>query len=101
MNILANGIKAIHRKGEILIRTAAEEKQVTIRIAEKGKGMPEELRKRIFEPFFTTKEMGQGAGLGLSISYQIIAQHQGSIDVLSEPGTGTEFILTLPRTQSN
>jgi signal transduction histidine kinase len=62
--------------------------------------MPPEVQKRIFEPFYTTKEMGKGAGLGLSICYNIIAQHNGSIKVQSSPGSGTEFITSLPIKQT-
>lgn len=100
MNILANACQAIDRKGEIVIRTHREQQRVLISIADSGKGMPEDVLKRIFEPFFTTKEMGRGAGLGLSLSYQIISRHQGSIEVHSEPGKGTEFLIKLPVKQS-
>ena len=58
--------------------------------------MTEDVRSRIFEPFFTTKAVGKGTGLGLSISYGIIEKHKGSIEVKSEVGKGTEFIITLP-----
>ncbi|MNJ81617.1 Sporulation kinase E [compost metagenome] len=59
--------------------------------------MPEAVRKRIFEPFFTTKEVGQGTGLGLSVSYFIITNnHQGQMKVSSKPGQGTQFTLRLP-----
>jgi PAS domain S-box-containing protein len=96
MNILSNGIQAIEQKGEIVIKTARDKHQVFIHISDTGKGMPEVVRKRIFEPFFTTKEMGKGSGLGLAISYNIISQHHGKIRVNSEPGKGTEFILSIP-----
>ena len=96
MNILANATQAIGQKGEIVIKTSFDGLNIHISIADSGKGMPEEVRKRIFEPFFTTKPMGKGSGLGLSISYNIIAQHQGKIIVNSEPGEGTEFVLSLP-----
>ncbi len=91
---------ATEQDGEIVIRTRMDRHQVSISMADSGKEMPEEVRKRIFEPFFTTKEMGQGAGLGLSIVYNIISQHKGTIEVLSEPGKGTEFLITLPQKQS-
>jgi signal transduction histidine kinase len=61
--------------------------------------MTPEVKKHIFEPFFTTKEVGSGTGLGLAISYGIIEQHRGNIDVISEPGKGTEFIISLPIVQ--
>ena len=66
-----------------------------------GKGMTREVKEHMFEPFYTTKDVGQGMGLGLSISYGIIEQHNGNIDVISEPGKGTEFIISLPRSQSD
>jgi PAS domain S-box-containing protein len=96
MNILSNAIQAIEHQGEISIKTSIDKEIVWISIRDTGKGMPEEVRKRIFEPFFTTKEMGEGAGLGLAICYNIISQHNGKITVKSEPGLGTEFVLSLP-----
>ncbi len=66
-----------------------------------GEGIPQNIITKIFDPFFTTKEVGKGMGLGLSISYGIIEKHNGNIDVISESGKGTEFIISLPRTQSN
>jgi len=101
MNILNNSIQAIHDKGEIFIETVSSSIVVKVIIRDTGVGMPQEVKDRIFEPFFTTKDVGKGTGLGLSISYGIIEQHQGNIDVLSEPGKGTEFIITLPIHQPN
>ncbi|KPL15961.1 MAG: hypothetical protein AMS26_06275 [Bacteroides sp. SM23_62] len=99
MNVLSNSIQAIDGKGEIFIQTVSSGIGIKIIIKDNGKGMTPEVKKHIFEPFFTTKEVGQGTGLGLSISYGIIEQHQGNIDVISEPGKGTEFIISLPITQ--
>jgi len=99
MNILSNAVQAIGQKGEIVIKTRLDEHMVHISITDSGKGMTEEVRKRIFEPFYTTKEMGKGSGLGLAISYNIISQHHGKIIVNSEPGKGTEFILSIPMKQ--
>jgi signal transduction histidine kinase len=71
---------------------------VEIRIRDNGAGIPEEVMEKMFDPFFTTKPAGEGTGLGLSICHDIIVkQHGGSIDVTTEPGVFTEFIITLPR----
>lgn len=72
---------------------------VEIRIRDNGAGIPADVREKIFNPFFTTKPAGEGTGLGLSICHDIIVkQHGGSIEVDTEPGDHTEFIITLPRT---
>jgi two-component system NtrC family sensor kinase len=71
---------------------------VQIRIRDNGTGIPEDVREKLFDPFFTTKPPGEGTGLGLSMSFDIITQqHGGQIDVDSEPGEFTEFTITLPR----
>jgi signal transduction histidine kinase len=75
--------------------------QIEIRIRDNGTGMPVAVREKVFNPFFTTKPTGQGTGLGMSISYDIIVQeHKGTIRVESEEGSFTEFIIVLPRTPS-
>lgn len=96
MNILTNSILAIEDKGEITLETSSVDDKVKISFKDNGKGMPPEVRDHIFEPFFTTRTVGEGTGLGLSISYSIIEEHAGTIEVASEPGKGTEFIITLP-----
>ena len=101
MNILTNSIQAIKGKGEIFIQTVSSGIGIKIVIKDNGKGMTPEVKKHIFESFFTTKDVGEGTGLGLSISYGIIEQHNGNIDVISKPGKGTEFIISLPKTQSD
>jgi signal transduction histidine kinase len=107
MNILTNATQAISSnkesqgKGTIHIKTYNKDQNVVIRIKDSGTGMPEEVRNKIFEPFFTTKDVGEGTGLGLSIVFSIIEAHKGYIEVESEQGKGTEFIITLPKVQKN
>ncbi|MEH2424419.1 MAG: ATP-binding protein [Nostoc sp.] len=85
----------------IYIRTQLlEPDQVTISIADNGLGIPEDALKQIFNPFFTTKPIGQGTGMGLAISYQIITQkHGGSLECISQPGVGAEFLIRIPLQQ--
>jgi two-component system, NtrC family, sensor kinase len=71
---------------------------VEIRIHDNGTGIPAEVKEKMFNPFFTTKPAGEGTGLGLSMSHDIIVkQHGGTIDVETEPGQFTEFVIVLPR----
>ena len=71
---------------------------VEIRIRDNGTGIPPEVREKMFNPFFTTKPTGEGTGLGLSMTHDIVVkQHGGKIDVETEPGVFTEFIIILPR----
>ncbi len=100
MNVLTNSIQAIEGKGDIYIHTLSTEIGFKIVIKDNGTGMTPEVKEHIFEPFYTTKEVGKGTGLGLSISFGIIEQHKGQIDIISEPNKGTEFIISLPKTQS-
>src|SRR6201999_795402 len=72
--------------------------QVEIRIRDNGTGIPDHVKEKMFNPFFTTKPAGEGTGLGLSMSHDIIVkQHGGKIDVATESGVFTEFVITLPR----
>ncbi|MBN2716032.1 MAG: PAS domain-containing protein [Deltaproteobacteria bacterium] len=108
LNILRNGAEAMqeaNRSGatnrapafHIRIYPDAAEKWLSIEIEDNGPGMDESVRKRVFEPFFTTKEVGKGTGLGLSISYFIIVEnHGGELEVKSQKGQGTTFIIRLP-----
>ncbi len=96
MNILDNACYAIQESGKIYIRLKKEKDYVIIEFEDTGAGIPEEQVKKIFEPFFTTKPVGQGTGLGMSISYKVIQRHNGTISVKSEIGKGTVFTIKLP-----
>jgi PAS domain S-box-containing protein len=96
MNLLVNAAQAIPEKGEIRIETAVRNEEAVVWIQDNGSGIPADRLSRIFEPFFTTKPVGKGTGLGLSISYGIIRNHGGKLDVESEPGRGTCFVIRLP-----
>jgi hypothetical protein len=102
LNILSNGIYAVHKQfgdkngGEIKITTSANHENVEIRFKDNGIGIDQETQKKIFDPFFTTKDVGEGTGLGMSIAYNTIKKHNGSIRINSSPGNGAEFIITLP-----
>lgn len=98
MNILDNAAYAVSDKerGDVYIRLRTTNKYAVIEIEDNGKGMDAKTRDKIFNPFFTTKPVGQGSGLGLSISYKVIKNHKGNIEVYSTPGKGTKFIITLP-----
>ncbi len=103
LNIINNAIDAIKMNSDknairrITISTKHRANDVTISIKDSGIGMNSTTKKKIFDPFFTTKDVGKGTGLGLSISYGIIEKHQGIMDVISKPGSGTEFIITIPK----
>jgi PAS domain S-box-containing protein len=96
-NILVNACNAMPQGGALAVATRAHAAgQVEIRFADTGCGIPPENLSRIFDPFFTTMPVGQGAGLGLAISYAIVQRHQGAIEVESEVGKGTTFTVRLP-----
>lgn len=101
MNIISNAIDAMLESDtqpkKIAIETEkVAENRVMVKIRDNGPGIPPEIRDKIFDPFFTTKPVGKGTGLGLSICYQIIEKHGGKIEVMSQPGKGTEFAIALP-----
>jgi signal transduction histidine kinase len=101
MNIISNAIHAIKLKGQrneknyIRIFSRDADGMLELHIKDTGVGMSDEVKRKIFDPFFTTKEVGEGTGLGLSIVYKIIFMHYGKIDVISSPGNGAEFVITL------
>ncbi len=103
LNILRNGAEAMMaikdpgRRPRFVLRVAQDQGMVRVEIEDNGPGMDEATRRRVFEPFFTTKPPGSGTGLGLSVSYFIIAEdHGGAMVVESNPGVGTRFIIQLP-----
>ncbi|MEP7253428.1 MAG: tetratricopeptide repeat protein [Ginsengibacter sp.] len=91
--------KRMHPDGydpTVSVTTKKEHDKVIIRVKDNGNGIPEDITEKIFQPFFTTKPTGQGTGLGLSLSYDIIKTHGGEIKVETKEGEGTEFVITLP-----
>jgi two-component system, NtrC family, sensor kinase len=96
LNLFLNARDAMPGGGMLEVRTAAHNGSVEIEIADTGAGIPREDIHRIFDPFFTTKPNGRGTGLGLSVSYGIIKEHAGKIDVRSTPGKGTSFHVEFP-----
>lgn len=96
LNVLDNAIQAMTQAGKLRIETLEGENACIIRITDNGIGMDKATQNKIFEPFFTTKEIGKGTGLGLAISYAIIKEHNGTIEVVSELGKGTTFVISIP-----
>jgi two-component system NtrC family sensor kinase len=98
MNIILNAAEAIQGKGSLTIGTQLLEDRrfIELEFTDTGCGIPQENMKKLFEPFFTTKEKTKGIGLGLAISYGIIKNHGGNIEVKSQAGKGTTFIIKLP-----
>jgi two-component system sensor histidine kinase AtoS len=100
LNILFNAIDAIKAEGTITISTRmAQEDRLWLKISDTGNGMADASLEKIFTPFYTTKT--KGTGLGLSICKSLIEQHGGRIEVESQLGCGTSFIITLPLSQAN
>jgi signal transduction histidine kinase len=108
LNLISNGFYACaKRKAQsadasfepmLAVVTKSVGDRVQIRIRDNGEGIPTEIREKIFNPFFTTKPAGEGTGLGLSLSYDVIVkQHRGEIEVTTEPGAFAEFTITIPR----
>jgi len=97
-NIVLNAAEAIEGKGELTVATrmAPDNEYIEIEFTDTGCGIPPDNLEKIFDPFFTTKEVGHGTGLGLAVSHGIIAKHRGTIEVKSEQGKGTSFIIRLP-----
>lgn len=99
VNLINNSAQSIESNGHVWIKTWMDDGMAKISIKDNGKGIPKEDLDKIFELGFTTKSEDEGTGLGLAISYGIIEKHHGKIEVLSEVGQGTEFIISLPAEQ--
>jgi signal transduction histidine kinase len=108
LNLISNGFYAAHQRQAqsqdsdyqptVRVSTRAAGDNVEIIVRDNGTGIPADALDKLFEPFFTTKPTGEGTGLGLSLSYEtVVQQHQGALDVNTEPGEFTEFVITLPR----
>ena len=95
LNILLNAAQSITGRGTITLRSGRVTDEVWISITDTGQGIPPERMARIFDPFYTTKPVGQGTGLGLSVSYGIVKKHGGRIDVQSQTGAGTTFTIRI------
>jgi signal transduction histidine kinase len=96
LNLVLNAIQAMPHGGSLTLRTAQVDGQVAAEVVDTGSGIPAGIRDRVFDPFFTTRAVGQGTGLGLSVSYGIVTAHGGAIELESEPGRGTIFRVVLP-----
>ena len=96
MNVLLNSETAMPEGGKLIIATETDEQWVLVHIADSGKGIAQENVDRVFEPFFTTKDQWKGAGLGLSVVYQIVKDHQGEVSVESHEERGTMVTFKFP-----
>jgi C4-dicarboxylate-specific signal transduction histidine kinase len=98
LNIILNAIQAVEERSEVSIATERIGEFVLTRVKDNGCGISEDDIDKIFTPFFTTKKVGEGTGLGLSVTYSLVQELGGDIQVLSDPGRGTEFTVSLPIT---
>ena len=105
LNLITNAFYAVNEKSKqnitgyepiVVVSTKKENNKVLIAVKDNGNGIPDKIKDKIFQPFFTTKPTGQGTGLGLSLSYDIVKAHGGEIKVENKEAGGTEFIIQLP-----
>ncbi|NQU20848.1 MAG: PhnD/SsuA/transferrin family substrate-binding protein [Candidatus Nealsonbacteria bacterium] len=96
LNLSLNACEAMQEGGTLAISTSVQDRNVLLSVTDTGCGIKEEHLDHIFEPFFSTKPVGKGTGLGLSVSYGIVQRHGGTLEVESEIGKGTTFVITLP-----
>jgi signal transduction histidine kinase len=111
LNLISNGFYAAHKRKQLVgdetfeptltLSTAGFADRVEIRVRDNGTGIPDDVKAKVFNPFFTTKPAGEGTGLGLSLSHDIVVkQHGGTLHVDTRVGEFTEFVITLPRSAS-
>jgi len=96
-NILLNALESREKGVSIRVRTEETPDSILVSVSDTGRGIPEESLSRIFDPFFTTKDVGTGLGMGLALSYEIVTAHGGTIEVVSEPGKGSTFVVAFPK----
>jgi signal transduction histidine kinase len=105
LNLISNAFYAVNERSKqgaagyeptVEVRTRKEGNKVLITVKDNGNGIPQKILDKIFQPFFTTKPTGQGTGLGLSLSYDIVKAHGGELNVETKEGEGSEFIIKLP-----
>lgn len=97
VNLVSNAVDAISDKGTVTVRSRENDKWSIIEVADDGKGMSEDVKRKVFDPFFTTKDPGKGTGLGMSIIYKIVENHRGKVSVDSQEGRGTTISVCFPR----
>jgi len=96
LNLVLNALQAMPDGGDLTLHTRHKHETVIVEVRDTGVGIPEELRERIFDPFFTTREVGEGTGLGLTVSDSIVTSHGGTLEVESEVGEGSVFRISIP-----
>jgi signal transduction histidine kinase len=96
LNLVLNALQAMPEGGELTLRTRRRQDTVVVEVGDTGVGIPDELRERIFDPFFTTREVGQGTGLGLTVSDSIVSSHGGTMEVETAAGEGSVFRIIIP-----
>jgi len=96
INVLANAVDATRSGGGIVVRTGAEPDRLVVEVDDTGDGIGEEDLHRVFDPFFTTKDVGEGTGLGLYVSYEIMKNLGGDVSIESQRGRGTRVRITIP-----
>ena len=100
LNLINNAFYAVNesKKPKVIVSTKTLENSIEIKVQDNGKGIPENIKSKIFQPFFTTKPTGEGTGLGLSLSYDIVTKgHGGTLEVVSTEGKGAAFIIKLKK----